>query len=469
VPLLDKVLKTIHENSMFSVNDKVIVAVSGGPDSMCLLHVLNRIKDKLNIKIIAAHVNHCLRGNESDEDEVYVKEFCSKLNIDFYSTRVDINRFSKEKGLSSEMAGRAARYEFFENIKSKVGAQKIAIAHNANDQAETILMRIMRGTGIAGIVGIKPVRDKIFVRPLIKIGREEIESYCKKEHINPRIDNTNLTNIYSRNKVRLELIPYIKRNFNEDIITTLNRLSDTVNVDNDYLEYISSQKYKLFCDEKKDEIIIHKEAFLEHKAIITRIIRKSICYLLNNTYNFEKKHILDIINLQLHKTGTNLDLPKNIKVYNNYGDISIYFKNEKIINKDNNEYELFTGKNIIQSKKIIITIKTLSKNNRVNFKENNFIKYFDYYKIKDKIILRYRKKGDKFIPIGMSGNKKLKDMFIDMKIEKSLRDKIPLICFGSEIAWIVGYRVSDKFKVDENTIKILEIKFESEANNDRRY
>ena len=469
MPLLDKVLKTIHENSMFSVNDKVIVAVSGGPDSMCLLHVLNRIKDKLNIKIIAAHVNHCLRGNESDEDEVYVKEFCSKLNIDFYSTRVDINRFSKEKGLSSEMAGRAARYEFFENIKSKVGAQKIAIAHNANDQAETILMRIMRGTGIAGIVGIKPVRDKIFVRPLIKIGREEIESYCKKEHINPRIDNTNLTNIYSRNKVRLELIPYIKRNFNEDIITTLNRLSDTVNVDNDYLEYISSQKYKLFCDEKKDEIIIHKEAFLEHKAIITRIIRKSICYLLNNTYNFEKKHILDIINLQLHKTGTNLDLPKNIKVYNNYGDISIYFKNEKIINKDNNEYELFTGKNIIQSKKIIITIKTLSKNNRVNFKENNFIKYFDYYKIKDKIILRYRKKGDKFIPIGMSGNKKLKDMFIDMKIEKSLRDKIPLICFGSEIAWIVGYRVSDKFKVDENTIKILEIKFESEANNDRRY
>ncbi|UZW14034.1 tRNA lysidine(34) synthetase TilS [Clostridium pasteurianum] len=467
--MLDKVLKTIHENSMFSVNDKVIVAVSGGPDSMCLLHVLNRIKDKLNIKIIAAHVNHCLRGNESDEDEVYVKEFCSKLNIDFYSTRVDINRFSKEKGLSSEMAGRAARYEFFENIKSKVGAQKIAIAHNANDQAETILMRIMRGTGIAGIVGIKPVRDKIFVRPLIKIGREEIESYCKKEHINPRIDNTNLTNIYSRNKVRLELIPYIKRNFNEDIITTLNRLSDTVNVDNDYLEYISLQKYKLFCDEKKDEIIIHKEAFLEHKAIITRIIRKSICYLLNNTYNFEKKHILDIINLQLHKTGTNLDLPKNIKVYNNYGDISIYFKNEKIINKDNNEYELFTGKNIIQSKKIIITIKTLSKNNRVNFKENNFIKYFDYYKIKDKIILRYRKKGDKFIPIGMSGNKKLKDMFIDMKIEKSLRDKIPLICFGSEIAWIVGYRVSDKFKVDENTIKILEIKFESEANNDRRY
>lgn len=467
--MLDKILKTIQENSMFSVNDKVIVAVSGGPDSMCLLHVLNRIKDKLNIKIVAAHVNHCLRGDESDKDEIYVKEFCSKLNIDFYSIRVDINKLSKEKGISSEMAGRTARYKFFENIKNKVGAQKIAIAHNANDQAETILMRIMRGTGIAGIVGIKPVRDEIFVRPLIKIVREEIEYYCEKEHINPRIDNTNLTNIYSRNKVRLELIPYIKKNFNEDIIMTLNRLSNTANVDNDYLEYISSQKYKLFCDEKKYEITIHKNAFLEHEAIITRIIRKAISYLLGNTYNFERKHILDIINLQLHKTGTNLDLPKNIKVYNNYGDISIYFKNEKIINKDNNEYELFIGKNNVDSKKIIITIKTLDKNNKINFIENNCIKYFDYYKIKDKIILRYRKKGDKFTPIGMSGSKKLKDMFIDMKIEKSLRDKIPLICFDSEIAWIIGYRVSDKFKVDKNTIKILEIKFESEANNDRRY
>ncbi|AGK99266.1 tRNA lysidine(34) synthetase TilS [Clostridium pasteurianum] len=468
--MLDKVLKTIQENSMFSINDKVIIAVSGGPDSMCLLHILNSIKSKLKIKLIAAHVNHCLRGEEADYDEFYVKEFCDKLNIDFYSVRIDINKLAKDKGISSEMAGRAARYEFFEKIKDKIGAQKIAIAHNANDQAETILMRIMRGTGISGIIGIKPMRDGVFVRPLIKVNREEIEYYCEKNHINPRIDKTNLENIYGRNKVRLELIPYIKKNFNKDIVMTLNRLSETVEIDSDYLEYVSLEKYKLLCEEKEDKIIIHKKAFLEHRAIVTRIIRKSISYITGSTYNFEKKHVLDIINIQIHATGTTLDLPNNIKVYNNYGDISIYFKNEQNINEDINEYELFIGKrNIIPEKTIKITLRAIDGNEKIKFRENNFIKYFDYDKIKDKIILRYRKKGDKFTPIGMNGSKKLKDIFINMKIEKSLRDRIPLICFGDEISWIVGYRVSNKFKIGENTKKILEIRFEGEENNERGY
>lgn len=452
---------------MFSKNDKVIVAVSGGPDSMCLLHVLNKIKYDLNIEIIAAHVNHCLRGDDADKDELYVKEFCNKLNIDFYSIRVDVNELSKKQRISSEMAGRLARYKFFESLKNKIEAQKIAIAHNANDQAETILMRIMRGTGISGIVGIKPVRDKIFVRPLIKVTREEIEDYCKKECIDPRIDITNFSNIYSRNKVRLEIIPYIKKNFNRDIVMTLNRLGDSVNIDNDYLDNICLEKYKLLCMEATDKIIIHKEAFLEHKAIITRIIRKAFCYIAGNTYNFENKHILDVIDFQQHKTGTNLDLPNNIKAYNNYGDISIYFKDKQNIHKDNNKYELIIGKyNEIPEKSISITLKLMDGNEKINFSQNNFRKYFDYDRIKDKIILRYRKNGDKFTPMGMKGSKKLKDIFIDMKIEKSLRDKIPLICFGEEIAWIVGYRVSDKFKIQKNTEKILEISFEGEVNND---
>nr|WP_306301464.1 tRNA lysidine(34) synthetase TilS [Clostridium arbusti] len=463
--LLDKVLQTIKENSMFCTNDKVIVAVSGGPDSMCLLHALNSIKNKLEINLVVAHVNHCLRGKESDEDEEYVKRICSKLNVDFYNIRVDINKISKEKGISSEMAGRTARYEFFENVRKKIGAQKIAIAHNANDQAETIIMRIMRGTGVSGLIGIKPIRDGIFVRPLIKINREEIEYYCEKNNINPRIDKTNLENIYSRNKVRLELIPYIKENFNKDIVMTLNRLSDTVNIDNDYLEYVSEEKYKLFCEEKDEKVILYKNGFLQHKAVVSRMIRKAISYLTGSTYNFEKKHILDIINIQTHNTGTTLNLPNNINVYNNYGNIIIYFNNEEDT-KDNKEYELFIGKdNVISKKSIKVTMRIIAhENENINFRENNFIKYFDYDKIKDKIILRYRRNGDRFTTIGMSRSKKLKDMFINMKIEKNIRNKIPLICFDNEISWIVGYRVSDKFKVVENTKEILEIKFEGEEN-----
>ena len=211
----------ISENSMLDKGDKVIVAFSGGPDSTCLLYILNELKEELGITLLGAHLNHCLRGQESDKDEEYAKKTCESLNIDFYSKRVDVHRISQEKNLSCEMAGREVRYEFFNELMHKFNASKIALAHNANDQAETILMRIMRGTGIEGMVGIKPVRDKIYVRPILHLNRSEIEKYCEEKNINPRIDKSNLEKIYARNKVRLDLIPYIEENFNSDIVNTL--------------------------------------------------------------------------------------------------------------------------------------------------------------------------------------------------------------------------------------------------------
>lgn len=460
--LIDSVVQTITENSMIEENDKIIVAVSGGPDSMCLLHILYTLKDSLKVSLAAAHVNHCLRGKDADDDENFVKKFCETLNIEFYSTKVDVKSLSVEKNISSEMAGRTARYEFFESLKRKTGADKIALAHNANDQAETLLMRIMRGTGSEGLIGIKPVRDKIYIRPLINSTRIEIENYCKQYGINARIDKTNLENIYSRNKVRLELIPYIKKNFNEDIISVLNRLSSTMRTDNEYLDNISKKKCEQYCEKNGEKVIIKKEAFSEHEAILTRVIRKAIIELLGSTYNFERKHVIDIIEIQKHKSGVAINLPNNINVYNNYGDIIIYFKNEEQ-SKDNGEYELFIGKqNVISNKNIIITMNLLDQNSKINLKRNDFIRYFDYDKINGKIILRYRRDGDRFTNIGMSGSKKLKDIFIDMKIEKAKRDFIPLICFEDEISWIVGYKVSDKFKVNKNTKKILQIEFERE-------
>lgn len=447
---------------MIQENDKVIVAVSGGPDSMCLLHILYTLKETLKITIAAAHVNHCLRGKEADADEEFVRKFCEKHNIQFYSVKVDVNSLAKEKNISSEMAGRFARYKFFESIKKKINADKIALAHNANDQAETLLMRIMRGTGTEGLIGIKPVRDGIFIRPLINTQRDQIEAYCIQHEINARIDNTNLQNIYSRNKVRLELIPYMKKNFNEDIVEVLNRLSSTMRTDNEYLDNISKKNYELYCEKKEEKVIIKKRAFLEHEAILTRVIRKAIAALMGSTYNIERKHILNIIEIQRHESGVLINLPNNINVYNNYGDIEIYLINEEKI-KDSGEYELIAGqRNVIADKNIAIAIKLLEYNSNINLKKNDFIKYFDYDKINGKIILRYRRAGDRFTNIGMRGSKKLKDIFIDMKIEKAQRDFIPLICFESEISWIVGYKVSDKFKISRSTKRILEIKFERE-------
>lgn len=464
--LSEKVMKYIKEHSMFVVGDKVIVAFSGGPDSTCLLYILNKYKDALGITLFGAHLNHCLRGIDSDKDEEYAKKICEDLNIGFYSRKIDVNIIAEQNNLSCEMAGRKARYDFFEELMIKLSASKIALAHNANDQAETILMRIMRGTGMDGLIGIKPVRDKIYVRPVLNLSRTEIEKYCEENSINPRIDKSNLETIYARNKVRLDLIPYMEENFNKDIIKTLNRLSDIVKVDNDYLESISTKQFKIHCETGEQRVIIYNSAFTLHEAIISRIIRSALFEVRHNLYNIEKIHISNIIDLQKHETGKTTMLPQNIIVENCYGDIHMHIKENSYNNTDlvnNNEYALnVNGENFIHSLNKVVSIHTIAKLDFNEVKTNDYIKYFDYDKIEKPIILRYRKDGDKFMPLGMSGNKKLKDLLMDLKIPKAERNKMPLICFGEDIAWVVGHRVSEKFKISKDTKNILQIRIESE-------
>lgn len=459
--MLQKIIETIKGNAMFNKGDKIIVGVSGGPDSMCLLHILNTLRNTYFIDIVAAHLNHGLRGKDADEDEEYVKKFCEKNNIEFYSKRVNIDELSNTWGISSEMAGREARYSFFQELFRKLDANKIAIAHNANDQCETILMRIIRGTGLEGLEGIKPVRDGIYIRPLIKITRDEIEDYCDKNNINPRIDKTNLENIYSRNKVRLELIPYIKENFNSHIIEVVNRLGENIKVDNDFMEKKSKEFFGKYCIVAPNKVKIKSEAFNEHKALLSRMIRKAFEVVKGNLVNFERVHVEYVISLQGGNTGKEIELPGGIRALNNYGEIILRKEDKNQIKRDLGIYQIdLNEKNKIG--KFNIETSILDKKFVEKVKENSLEQYFDYQKINGNISLRYRKEGDKFQPLGMKGTKKLKDIFIDLKIPKELRDDIPIICIGEEIAWIVGYRISDKFKVDKSTNKILKIKLESE-------
>ncbi|WP_231169882.1 tRNA lysidine(34) synthetase TilS [Clostridium botulinum] len=461
--MIEKVIHTIKQNNMFEVGDKVVVAVSGGPDSICLLHILYKLKEKIGISIVAAHINHCLRGEEADKDEEYVRKFCENLNIQCFVKKEDVHKISKDRGISCEMAGREVRYDFFSEVLNNVRANKIAVAHNANDQAETILMRMLRGTGLEGLIGIRAVRDNIFVRPIIDITRDEIEDYCYVNNLNPRIDKTNLENIYTRNKIRLELIPYIQKNFNSDVIEVLNRFSNTVKIDNDYLNKVSLEKYNKYCKGEKDKVIIKEEVFKEHEAILTRVIRMALKELKGNLNNFDKGHIYDIIDIQKKSTGKFIMLPKNIRVLNNYGDINLYKNNNKInIDKGKQEYNLVINKENILDNGLKITLDIINNVEDTKFDKSSLIKYFDYDKINRDIKLRYRNNGDKFVPLGMKGTKKLKDLFINLKIPKEKRDIIPLIVFDDEISWIVGYRISDKFKINKNTKRILKIKIERE-------
>ncbi len=460
--MIQKVINTIEKNSMFIKGDRVIVAVSGGPDSIVLLHLLIKLRERLGISIMVGHVNHCLRGTEADEDEQFVHTFCKLYNIECYSKRIDILRLAEINNISSETAGREARYGFLDELKNSLHADKIALAHNANDQAETVLMRIMRGTGIEGLVGIKPVRDDIFVRPLINVSRGEIEEYCKINKISPRIDKTNFENIYTRNKIRLELIPYIQENFNQDIINGIIKLSDTAQKDNCYIEKQVDLRYKKYCNRKDGMVIINSEAFIEDEAILARLIRRALFDISGKLHNFEKAHIYAIINIQKQGTNKEAILPNGIFAFNDYGNI-ILSRNKMSEDKGRYSFLLNIGKeNEIKHFGMTATLNILNRKDII-FTDKPRVKYFDYDKINGDIVIRNRIDGDKFIPLGMVGSKKLKDLFIDLKVKKAERNNVPLICFGDDIAWVVGYRISEKYKINSNTENILQIKLESEC------
>lgn len=241
--LEEKVLKTILKYNMIENGDSVVVGVSGGPDSMTLLNILNNLKEKLNIKIYVAHINHMIRI-EADEETEYVSNFCEKIGVDFFAKRIKVEEEAKKFKIGTEEAGRNIRYAFFEEVANEVGAKKIATAHNSNDNAETVLMNIIRGTSVSGLKGIEKIRDDKFIRPIIECNRNEIEEYCKEQDLDPRYDKSNQENIYTRNKIRNLLIPYIQKEFNPNILEGINRLSSIATEEEQFINKVVEKEYK---------------------------------------------------------------------------------------------------------------------------------------------------------------------------------------------------------------------------------
>lgn len=315
--LENKILETIKKYNLITSGDTILVAVSGGPDSMCLLDNLLKLKDVLEVKeIVVAHLNHMIRQEAKEETE-YVEEYCNKNNIRCFVKYEDIIKEAKEQKIGTEEAGRKARYDFFEQIASKTNADKIAIAHNKNDNVETVFMHMLRGSGISGLTGIKPYREGKYIRPLIKCSRDEIEEYCAKEKLNPKYDKTNNDNTYTRNRIRNELIPYIKKEFNPNIIETIDRLSELILDEENYMQEITVENYNLILEnENKDEIVLNLKKFNLLKDIIkSRIILYTVKRLFGTSKGIEKIHIDDIIKLCENNIGNKYTMPnKNLKV-----------------------------------------------------------------------------------------------------------------------------------------------------------
>lgn len=458
--LYEDVLETVKKNNLIEKNDKIVVALSGGPDSVCLLHVLYRMSKEMNLKVYAAHLNHQIRGLDAYVDSLYVMRICEKLDIPCFIRAIDVPKFCDENKMGLEDGARMLRYDIFEEIRNRVGADKVAIGHNQNDQAETVLMRIMRGTGLQGLRGIEYKRDKNIIRPILDISREEIEKYCEEYELEPRIDSTNLEAIYSRNKIRLKLLPYMEEEFNDNIIESIVRMSNNIKVDSDYINSQVEIAFEEASKSYEDGVYIFTDILKNmHKAIQSRIVIEAIKKVMGNVNSIDKKHIRDVLKLiSDDKKSKKINLPKGLFAYR-FNDYILISK--KKIDFENIEftYNLALNEDIYIDE-IDKTFKSkviaADKFDIDHMKEG--YQYIDLGKIKGKLTLRNKRQGDKIRLQG--GTKKIKELFIGMKIPREDRSLVPLIVDESMVVSVCGYRINADYKIDDNTEKILEFTLE---------
>jgi tRNA(Ile)-lysidine synthase len=458
--MIEKVLKTIEKYNMIEKNDKIVMGISGGPDSLCMLDVLFNLKEKFALELYVVHVNHMIRGEEAKKDAEFVEDLCKKLGLSFFLFEEDVPYLAKKMGLSEEQAGRHVRYRAFEEILKKVGGNKIAVAHNKNDVAETVLLNIIRGTGLKGLVGIKPVNGNI-IRPLIEIERREIEAYLESKNLKPRIDRTNYEPLYARNRVRLEVIPYIEELFGIDLVKNLSRMAAILLEEDDYLDRQCEEVFNQMCEVSEEEVRVELSAFRRlHLALKRRLIKRMYSQLKGDEEGLEYGHVEDVLGLLDKPTSSRIDLPFEIEALKMYNSLVIRRRKPKQKIKFSKILKIpgvTTIEGIGKFKAYVVDISQID-----DFNKGEYVKFFDYGKIKGEIVVRNREEGDRFSPLGMRGTKKLKEFFIDEKIPREERDYIPLVAVGKEIVWVVGYRMSEKFKVDKGTSKVLVIEYTKE-------
>lgn len=323
----EKVIDTIKKYKLIEKGDKIVLGVSGGPDSIAMLDILKDLMDIMEFEIYVCHLNHMIRGQDAINDQKYVEQYCNKNQIEFFTKNVNIIEIANNQKIGTEECGRNARYQFFEEILTKTNSNKIATAHNKNDNAETVLMHLLRGSGISGLKGINPIRNNKFIKPLIECDRKEIEEYCRQKNLNPCIDKTNFENTYTRNKIRNIVIPYIKKEFNPNIIETLSRLSEVVSSEDEFLDRITQKEFEnLVLLENEHQIDLKlKEFNLLDNVIKNRLILLTTKKLFRTVNGIEKINIDDIIKMCKKNIGNKFLMPnKNLKVMVKDKKISFY-------------------------------------------------------------------------------------------------------------------------------------------------
>ena len=465
--IIQKVKKTIQKHSMLFPDERVLVAVSGGPDSVALFHLLWELREELRIQLVIAHYHHELRGRDADMDEQLARQMAEKFKVEFIAGRAEPEWWKKLKGSIEELA-RNMRYEFLVKSAIETKASKIALGHNADDQAESVLINLLRGSGLLGLAGMPPVRDR-FIRPLIEVSRKEILDYCWDRGLAFRVDRTNRDKRFLRNRIRSELIPMLKT-FNPSIVSALVKTSELLREDEKILEEHSKKAFSRLAKIQPGQINFSmKEFMLEPASIRRRLVRLAIQKLKKDLRRIEALHIFEMEELMYSgKASFALDMPERIKIFKSYDQLSIKLAGAKkpsafepvklTIPADlkirlNDEFELALK---IEPSDYAQFLKSgVKKQQRGSIFDLGAEQIFlSLDNISSQLWLRAPKPGDRIQPLGMKGHKKLKEILQSLKVPRQLRPIYPLVVDDQESLWVPGFEISEKTRIAPDSKKI---------------
>ena len=456
IQTLQKVKHTISRYQMISEGDSLIVAVSGGPDSVCLLHLLHELKDELQTHLVVAHFDHGLRPAEDEDETAFARGLARSLQLPFETAKGRL--LAKRTRGSREEVARDARYSFLERVRKRHKARKIALGHNLNDQAETILMRLLRGSGPSGLTGIPPCRDGEIIRPLIEIERSEIEEYLKAKKLLSVMDSSNLKTDHLRNKIRLGLMPLLKT-LQPRLVHLLGQTAELLRDEEDYMERSAEAWLKKEVTRNGDQPLQLSIASFTSLpvALRRRVTRKVIGKLKKDLRRISWDHIAAIQRLaQADKPQAALTLPGGLEVTRTYDHLIFSMGGKR---KPRPFHHRLEGPGAYDIEEIGLRLSLEPIRNRRGLRPGGsaWNAYLDAEKLRFPLTLRTFKAGDRFIPFGMKGHKKLKDFFVDLKVPLEQRRSTPILCCDDTPVWVCGFRIDDRFKVTTETKRVMKL------------
>ena len=460
-PLERRVWRFIREHGLVSGAETLVVGVSGGPDSVCLVHILASLQAQLGIKLWVAHLNHQLRGDDSEADARYVADLASQIGVPATIGYRDVEAYRREKRCSLEEAAREVRYAFLAEVATSVESSRVAVGHTTNDQLETVLMHLIRGSG--GLRGMSPTTQwgsLLIVRPLLEVRREETEAYCQLHRLMPRSDSSNLSLSLLRNRIRHELLPLL-RSYNPNIDKALLR---TTHLLADDLSFLEEEVYQLWGEVVVEEggTIILDSARVSRlpPALQRRLLRAVVRHLLGNLRDIEATHIEAMRAMTTKPAGKSLSLPRGLVFSTEYGRCLITRDSAPLCPLPTLEGEfplLIPGETQLpgwQVRAKVVPVEGFAS------PPQEFRADLDLDRAGSELMVRARRPGDRFQPLGMKQPKKLQDFMVDAKIPRQWRGRVPLVCSPQQVIWVVGWRIDERVKVTDSTRQILCLEFE---------